>query len=358
MKLNLLEVTQPIGTFYMACLPAAFVAASCDIIRRDLTGKGIQRVLSEKRVKDIAAYTEDPDATFPTPIIISVNPNQNNSLKEVSQENGVKLLSLEFDEKLKFGEIVDGQHRVEGLKRSEKISAFELPVILMFDLIDEEKAYIFSIINSKQTPVSKSIIYDLFGLFDTPSPQKTCHEMARLMNSDESSPYFKRLKMLGRKQDVNSSLSQGSFVKYLIKLLSRNPDQDLIDLKLKKKLQDDEDPSRPFRYYFIKGEDNFIYKILLNYFKAVESTFPQEWGAQGQFILSKTTGYGALMKALPIFISEGNEQHDLTEDFFKIKMLDFKSRLESANLKLTSEYFPSNEQQQTELAKVIVGRDL
>ncbi|MGQ0516110.1 hypothetical protein ACT453_33740, partial [Bacillus sp. D-CC] len=32
---------------------------------------GIQRVRNEDRIKDIAAYCQDPDAIFPTPVILS-----------------------------------------------------------------------------------------------------------------------------------------------------------------------------------------------------------------------------------------------------------------------------------------------
>ena len=68
MKIPLIEVTQPIGTFYLSALPAAVLAKVCQAIPRgydpskqDSTG-GVQRSLSERRVKEIAACTEDPDA--------------------------------------------------------------------------------------------------------------------------------------------------------------------------------------------------------------------------------------------------------------------------------------------------------
>lgn len=74
---------------------------------------------------------------------------------------------------------------------------FELLVVLIFDLTEEEKAYIFSIINSKQIKVSMNLIYDLFELSEKRSPQKTVHEMARALNQKEAFPFHNRLKMLG-----------------------------------------------------------------------------------------------------------------------------------------------------------------
>ena len=87
----------------------------------------------------------------------------------------------------------------------------------MFDLTEEEKAYVFSIINSKQTKVSSSLIYDLFSLSQHRSPTKTAHEIARALNRNTESPFYKRLKMLGKKieGEDKATLSQGTFVKYL-----------------------------------------------------------------------------------------------------------------------------------------------
>ena len=350
MKISLIEVTQPIGTFYISALPAAVLTKVCRAEPRGYDPKtqgstgGVQRALSEKRVKEIAQYTEDPDATFPTPIIVAVDSNSDYRLQGVT---------FEFDETKVIGEIIDGQHRIAGLKRSERISEFVLPVIFMFDLVEEEKAYVFSIINSKQTPVSKSLIYDLFFLAETRSPHKTCHEVASLMNSDIKSPLYKRLKMLGKKEHEDASLSQGSFIKYLMPLISKHPDDDLIAIKRKERIQDD--PDLPLRYYFVKKEDESIYKILFNVFTAVQAIFPQEWSRPNEYILSKTIGYGAIMGALPTILREGGKSHDLSREFFEKWMQEFRNRLASNKLRLTSDDFHSNEQEKKKLSNLIAG---
>jgi DGQHR domain-containing protein len=350
MKIAIIKIVQPIGTFYISALNAEIVCRITTVERREYdndnyTSMGIQRAISTKRVNEIAKYTNDPDATFPTPIIISVNDIESNNLGEDF---------FEFDENSIVGEIIDGQHRVEGLKKSDKRGEFTLPVILMFNLQEEDKAYVFSIINSKQTQVTKSLIYDLFSVSESRSPQKTCHELARLLNTDEESPFYRRLKMLGAKNYQEASLSQGSFIRYLMPLISKKPDEDYVDIKLKKALNDDS--SIPLRYYFINNEDGVIYKILLNVFKALKDTFPNEWNNPDKFILSKTTGYGALIGALKILVKEGRENKDLTYDYFRNIFEDFKNRLEESNQKLTSEFFKSNEQEQNRLTKLILGR--
>lgn len=350
MKIAIIKIVQPIGTFYISALNAEIVCRITTVERREYdndnnTSMGIQRAISTKRVNEIAKYTNDPDATFPTPIIISVNDIESNNLGEDF---------FEFDQNSIVGEIIDGQHRVEGLKKSDNRGEFTLPIILMFNLQEEDKAYVFSIINSKQTQVTKSLIYDLFSVSESRSPQKTCHELARLLNKDEESPFYRRLKMLGAKNYQEASLSQGSFIRYLMPLISKKPDEDYVNIKLRKDLNDD--LSIPLRYYFINNEDGVIYKILLNVFKALKDTFPNEWNNPDKYILSKTTGYGALIGALKILVKEGRENKDLTYEYFRNIFEDFKNRLEENNQKLTSEFFKSNEQEQNRLTKLILGK--
>ncbi len=350
MRIPLIKIDQPIGTFYISALNAEIICRITTVERREygknnLPNEGVQRAISVKRVNEIAKYTNDPDATFPTPIIIAVNDTATNVLGKDY---------FDFDEESIIGEIIDGQHRVEGLKKSQKISEFTLPIILMFDLLEEDKAYVFSIINSKQTQVTKSLIYDLFSLSENRSPQKTCHELARLLNSDEESPFYRRLKMLGAKANPDASLSQGSFIRYLMPLISKKPDEDYVDIKLKKKLIDD--PTIPLRFYFINNEDQIIYKVLLNAFKALRDTFPKEWATPDTYILSKTTGYGAVIGALKVLVKEGRDNKDLTYDYFKNIFTNFKKDLLSKGQELTSQYYKSNEQEQSRLTKEILER--
>lgn len=348
-NVNLIEVTQPIGTFYLGKLSADVAVKIAHVKKRkydserSTTFGGVQRPESETRIKEITNYCSDPDATFPTPIIISVDESSKYSLSDNL---------LRFDPEEFYGEVIDGQHRIRGLERSAQLEKFELPIIFMFNLIEEEKAYIFATINSKQTRVPMSLIYDLFDVYETRSPMKVCHEIARSFNSDKDSPFYKRLKMLGAKQDELASLSQGSFVKYLLPLISKYPDQDAIDIKNMKPLKKDE--SCPLRTYFERKEDEYIYKILTNLFNAIKETFFHEWTNPKEYILSKTLGYGAILKAFPFLFERGKKCKNLSQEFFETELNKFKIYLKVSNLKLTSEYFPSNQQQLSRLSQLII----
>lgn len=346
---NLIEINQPIGTFYIGKLPAETVIKIAHVKKRkydsdkSTTFGGVQRPESESRIKEIAKYCSDPDATFPTPIIISVDDSSEYKL------NGNV---LEFNPDKFHGEVIDGQHRIKGIEQSDYISKFELPIIFMFNLIEEEKAYVFSTINSKQTRVPMSLIYDLFDVYETRSPMKVCHEIARTFNSDDTSPFYKRLKMLGAKQEELASLSQGSFVKYIIPLISKTPDQDAIDIKKSNPLKIDN--SCPLRGYFEKGEDQVIYKILFNLFASFKEVFNEEWINPSEYILTKTLGYGAIVKAFPVMYEKGKAKKDLSSGHFLSETQKIKEYFQNQNIKLTSEMFPSNQQQLTRLSQLII----
>lgn len=304
-----IHVKQPIGEFFLTVLPAQVVARRVEILRRTTSiedKEKVQRSLSDTRVSEIARYVGDPDATFPTPIIIAAT----------SERVQIKDSHITFPDEGPIGEVIDGQHRIEGMRRSmDMLKEFELPIVVMMDLSSEEKAYVFSIINSKQTPVSKSLIYDLFGLSDQRTAIKTCHEIARAMNADPSGPFYKGLKMLGRKEGDMEFLTQGSFVKYLVKLITKSPDVDA--LKLKKGEAVERDPSLPFNAYWHSGKDEVILRIMTNYFTAIRDVFQKEWSDDPEkYVLRRTVGYAALMKAFGVRWNQAKDKKDASYSFF------------------------------------------
>jgi len=224
----------------------------------------------------------------------------------------------------------------------------------MFNLTEEEKAYVFSIINSKQTKVSSSLIYDLFSLSQYRSPTKTAHEIARALNRDPESPFYKRLKMLGKKieGEDKATLSQGTFVKHLTGLISKHPDRDYRLSKTNKDFPTED--SLPLRNYFIQDRDDIILKILTNLFRALKEVFPQQWDNPNNSILWKTTGYIAIIKSFTELYNLGRQENDLSYNFFINVFERFDEILIEKNITLTSKDFPSNAQQQSRLSKILL----
>lgn len=340
MKKNKIEIPlmileQPIGSFYIGKVKAKDIIHNLKVEPRN-NNKGIQRRLIDDRIDEIAMYTEDPEATFPTPIIVSIDKNPKESLKQL---NNVFFTFEYYNDEI-IGEILDGQHRIEGIKKSRNINDFELLIVLMFELTEEEKAYVFTTINSNQRSVSKSLIYDLFQLSERRSPYKTCHEIARLMNSDEDSPFYRKLKMLGSKKYKTECLSQGTFVNYLVELISEDPKKDMIDIK--KDIELVNDNNFPLRLYFINDEDHIIYKILLNMFSAVSEVFETEWKEEKEYILLRAIGYGGIMRAFPEIYKICKKDKDFTKNNFKAIFTKVKKQLISKKMNLSFDSFEAS----------------
>lgn len=341
---NFLEVKQPIGTFFISSIPASILAKVTINRPRGLYPDAVQRSISEKRVREISKYCEDPDATFPTSIIIAVT---DDSGVTISTETNKMIIDTD---KI-IGEIIDGQHRLKGILASEKIDDFDLPVVLMFGLEDYQKAYIFSTINSKQAKVDMSLIYDLFALSKNRSPFKTCHEIVRALNRDKNSPFYNRLKMLGKKEDNQSfaTISQGTFVKYLLELISSDPEQDTRDIKNNIEILDN--PNYPLRKYFIYDQDEIILKIVMNIFLAVKDVFNEEWEDPSKSILSKSIGVGAILKLSKKLIIDGKLEGRLSSKYFAENFSKIKIFFDENENKINSDNYGSNEQARNKLYK-------
>lgn len=336
MKYPVIPFDQPAGSFLLTAMPVPEIIRisradprKFDNVSMETMG-GIQREPSPKRIREIAEYANTVDATFPTPILLALDPDS---------------YTLDGDEISISGnsvaDIVDGQHRLLGLKESFRKDEFVIPVVFLLDATEEQKALIFATINGKQTKVPASLVYDLFGVTKTRSPQRTAHEIARATNSTPSSPWFRRLKMLGKKTYGSlESLSQGTFVKTLLLHISADPVTDMDRLKRGEKPLIHE--NCVFNEYFRNGEDSTILKILLNCFQAARDTWPKEWDDPISYILTKTVGFTGIMTAIPGMVRKGQRTGDLSIEFFGNIFLAIKKHMNDNLVQLTSEHFASS----------------
>ena len=345
-KIICLEVTQPMGTYYVSKMRID-VIKNLFVVNRREDREGVQRKLDLKRKKAITEYCSDPDAIFPTPIIMSI---RSEDVVDFTEKNGFCTFEIKDNVKLP---VIDGQHRIYGILDSELPKDYELPVVFMFDITQEEEAYVFSTINFNQKKVDKSLIYELFDVYQTRSPQKTCHEVAKALNDNIDSPFYRRLKVLGKKESENETLSQGTFVYHLLPLICPRDKAESVARQIKRKENVTEYPNCQFNKYFMNEEDSTIYKILFNYFTAAKNIFDEEWNNK-QYILTKSTGYGGLMIALNNLYDICQKQKSASVSFFE-KIFDvLRCQLSSEGIRLTSDSFQSNEKGQKELADAIL----
>jgi DGQHR domain-containing protein len=330
-------IEQPAGTFYLTAMPASEVIRVSRANPRVFDSEtlisegGIQREPSERRIKAIAQYAGTSDAAFPTAVLLAVD-----SDKCVLQDGEISIPGEGV------ADIVDGQHRIRGLKMAAEREQFTLPIVIIIDPTEEEKALLFATINGTQTKVPASLVYDLYGVTDSRSPAKTCHEVARTLNSMSESPWYRRLKMLGRKSAPGTleTLSQGTFVKFLMPLISLDPvkDRDLI----KKKKSPITYPKCIFNQYFREDKDSVICKVLLNVFNSAKKVWPVEWDNPSQFVLTKTLGFSGIMRALPEMVSRGRKRDDLSENYFAAIFEQVKQRMDAEQVSLSSDSFSAS----------------
>ena len=126
-KYRFTSIKQPAGKFYLSkMLASKLIPISQSNVRTPYNSTGIQRLLSQKRIEDIAKFCEDESAMFPTPIIVSAKSNvisfyddKGKSLENdfLSLENGFLLVDSEKIKKNNlYFSIVDGQHRLAGIE--------------------------------------------------------------------------------------------------------------------------------------------------------------------------------------------------------------------------------------------------
>jgi hypothetical protein len=147
--------------------------------------------------------------------------------------------------------------------------------------------------------------------------------------------------MLGTKTPLgNESLTQGTFVKQLIPLISQNPMSDMDRIRRGEPPQ--RYPSCIFNAYFVDNNDATILKVLLNYFNAARQTWPDEWRNYQDFILTRSVGFTGFMLALPTIYREGVRLKDLSTNYFTDVFLAAKKSLGAEGKRFTSADFDAS----------------
>lgn len=330
-----LPITQPIGTFWIGSIRARdLVTISYADIRRieqrDIEKfVGIQRPLSEKRKNELQQYVRTVDASFPTCVILAIDSEALDEHDCPLLQNGQQVVNVRYDEKRKImavrnsdgvAQIIDGQHRIAGLEGYG--GEFDVNVAIFIDMDMEDKGNVFATVNLQQTKVSKSLAYDLYEYARSRSPQKTAHNIAKLFNREDGSPFQQRIKILGTAVGgTHEFLTQAAFVERLLPMISSDPMDDRDRLKRGKKLERASDSvakNLVFRNLFVDEQDAKIARILWNYFKAVAERWPNAWASNDPGnVLPRTSGFAALMRFFrPLYNSLGKPGDIVENDTF------------------------------------------
>lgn len=354
---SVMRVRQPIGDFYIGSVNAKDIYDISLFDIRKLVHKdgidnylGIQREVSPKRLKEIRSYVKNPDATFPTAVVLAV-PQDCAEIEPIGVQDETDpiffrmTLSNRPDADDLDGEpvlyrqiarVIDGQHRIAGLENYNGTD-FEVNVAIFVGLDLANQASIFSTVNLAQTKVNKSLVYDLLALSEAHSPELFCHNITVSLDELDVSPFHERIKRLGKATEgrFNESLSQATVVEGLLRHICRNRDQVLDDRQIAKthgkwKLPNAEEADRlVLRWFFVKERDEDVVLLMLNYFSAVAQRWPDAWHWSGNGrILNKTNGFRGLCRffapAYRYFAKPGDmvSQKQFFSLFEKVRLTD------------------------------------
>jgi DGQHR domain-containing protein len=228
--------------------------------RDDDKDAGYQRNLSKQRAADIARYIDKEDGCIPNSILVNLESGA--SFDERTQ-------TLRIPDQPKAAWVIDGQHRMFGLRQAK--TTYDLVVTAFLDIDVVEQAKQFKIINSKQKGVPTSLLYDLLDLTkDGTYVQQRGHDLATKLNDDTESPWYGQIDLTGSGDGL---ITQTRVVTALENLIS--------------------DRGALFQY---SEEEQF--GILRNYFTAIKMIFSSDWGNKNS-VLTKALGFSAWLIVLP-----------------------------------------------------------
>lgn len=308
LKVPALRLRQPIGDFFLVSMSARDLVAVSYADVRELEENeldkymGINRRLSKNRVKKLRSYVNTYDATFPTSVILSVSAD--NAIFDETR-GLLHLFASERNGTKDIAKIIDGQHRISGLEAVKEEVDFEVGVAIFIGADIATQANIFATVNLAQTKVNRSLAYDLLDYEKLRSPQKSAHHISVALDQIGGSPFYRRIKRLGRATEGRDgeTITQAVVVEMLLTLMSDNPmsDRDAFLRKFRIGIITREELTKfPFRGLFADENEEDITRILLNFFGAVRERWPLSWNDLNRRgnALPKTNGFRALMRYL------------------------------------------------------------
>ncbi len=254
-----------------------------------------QRFLDEKRAVEISRYLQQPSALLPNSIILAVNVELDES--DVVHQSQDKFVEIALPRDDNSAVILDGQHRVAAFRYlNEDIRGdFQAIVTFLVGIPFYQQAEIFAVINGKQKPVNKSIIYDLFGYAPVGRDKderlyeglmavaRFCSHVTRILEIVEESPWQNRIKMRGPGDE--GLISQAAVVEYLTALVEPKTFSSRLRVF-------------PLLYSYFKNSDPVgCASLLILYLRAIQSALPEHF-ANSKSLLWKNNGVAVIIRIL------------------------------------------------------------
>jgi DGQHR domain-containing protein len=209
----------------------------------DKDDKGFQRLLNTARAKRLADYIvkgqDSKDAFLPTSVFLATS-------KNIAFNDTDNTIEIDTAGVCPFS-VVDGQHRLEGLKmaaqKDPRVLDFEAPVNIAVNLPFIAQMCHFLIVNTTQKSVDKSVeqriiarLTEALDLEDMPSLPKwilntvekgevdKALKYVTYLNEADNSPWKGKI-LMANDESNDTTINQRSFVKAIVKyvLTANNP---------------------------------------------------------------------------------------------------------------------------------------
>ena len=249
---------------------------------------GFQRMVQERRAREIALAVLDQKRTFPNAIVLATD----NDCVDIKSGR------IKVPDDARFL-IVDGQHRLWAQNYSHFSASYAC--LIHTGLSVEEMANLFLEINDNQKRVPSSLRWDLVRLVrpDDDPEATAASEIVYLLATEEDSPFFQRIDLTGEQSELQ--IKQGSLAPEFKSLLSKR--------------------SPLSRFNFQQQ-----YDIILEYSMAIHEIDADNWGLP-QSVFFKARVLRALFKLLSDIVKELKD-----DELTAIDMIPYLELIDEAKL--------------------------
>lgn len=186
--------------------------------------EGYQRELDEKRIRDISQFLSTKEEILPPllPSSLILNCRESDRLRYNQETNELDISDASFH-------VVDGQHRISGLKES-KIQDYDIPVTILEGLSILKEAGQFLVINTKQKKIKPDLQLRILHHQEPEDTEKLTHilsmdsdnwklealDLAIVLNDTNDSPWRNLIRIPG--EDTSGKwkpIPEGHFVETL-----------------------------------------------------------------------------------------------------------------------------------------------
>ncbi len=267
-----------------------------DVLNED-TGEGYQRPYNKTHSLDFKSYINRPGSSTP-PLTFNLR-QQSSDFWEVMKGEG-NSATLLIRDSMKCLAQVDCQHRLGELVGVD----IQLAFMTYIGLDLRQEMAIFNIINSKAKGLSSSLTdYHESKLLTDLKKDAPHLFISRKLNEDQTSPWCRLIRYGG---ETTSGLKRRTSFRMMQKTVQAflTQTKTVLDIPIEEK-----------------------YQLVLCFWKAVQSTFPDAWKDHRSNLVTKGVGLYGLMQLLGDIV-KSNPKADFSVDYFRAKLLPLKSSID------------------------------